>query len=81
MWNLYAGRPWGLGIQNITIPKLEAELTEDDCKTWKSYPTTAWQPREQKAGILFPIRACTTANVTLCEFMRQINTTLYCYRL
>ncbi|KAF4998800.1 hypothetical protein FDECE_11702 [Fusarium decemcellulare] len=76
MWNLYAGRPWGLGIQNITIPMPDAELNEGDCKIWKSYPGTAWEPRGLNAGILFPIRACTAANATLCGFMRQINTTL-----
>lgn len=77
MWNLYAGRPWGLGIQNITIPKPEAELEDKDCKIWKSYPGTAWQPRGLESGVLFPVRACTAANATLCGFMRQINTTLY----
>ncbi|KAI8714016.1 Zn(2)-C6 fungal-type domain-containing protein [Fusarium sp. LHS14.1] len=77
MWNLYAGRPWGLGIQNITIPKPEAESEDGECKVWKSYPGTSWQPCGLEAGVPFPIRACTAANATLCGFMRQINTTLY----
>ncbi|KAG5764227.1 hypothetical protein H9Q72_007685 [Fusarium xylarioides] len=77
MWNLYAGRPWGLGVQNITIPMPEVETSEMDCKGWKSYPTSVWQAKEQEDAVLFPVGACTAANVQLCEYMRQINITLY----
>ncbi|KAI1029397.1 hypothetical protein LB504_010656 [Fusarium proliferatum] len=80
MWNLYAGRPWGLGVQNITIPMPETESSESNCKEWKSYPPSVWQENEQEDTVLFPVGACTAANVQLCEYMRQINTTLYAGR-
>ncbi|CVL06386.1 uncharacterized protein FMAN_03715 [Fusarium mangiferae] len=80
MWNLYAGRPWGLGVQNITIPMPETESSESNCKEWKSYPPSVWQANEQENTVLFPVGACAAANVQLCEYMRQINTTLYAGR-
>jgi hypothetical protein len=76
MWNLYAGRPWGLGVQNITIPMPEPETNDSDCRIWKSYPSSVWQPQEPKNNIPFPTNACTSANIALCDYMRQINTTL-----
>ncbi|KAG6981363.1 Nitrogen assimilation transcription factor nit-4 [Fusarium oxysporum f. sp. conglutinans] len=80
MWNLYAGRPWGLGVQNITIPMPEIETSDSNCKEWKSYPPSVWQANDQEDTVLFPVGACTAANVQLCEYMRQINTTLYAGR-
>ncbi|WJG35060.1 uncharacterized protein FOBCDRAFT_238415 [Fusarium oxysporum Fo47] len=81
MWNLYAGRPWGLGVQNITIPMPEIETSDSNCKEWKSYPPSVWQANDQEDTVLFPVGACTAANVQLCEYMRQINTTLYAGRM
>lgn len=54
----------------------EIETSESNCKEWKSYPPSVWQTNEQEDTVLFPVGACTAANVQLCEYMRQINTTL-----
>ncbi|KAF7557822.1 hypothetical protein G7Z17_g489 [Cylindrodendrum hubeiense] len=46
-------------------------------RMWRPYPKPAGQSVIPEAGIFFPLEACTDANITLCEFMRRINLTLY----
>jgi hypothetical protein len=47
-------------------------------RTWKPYPEPSSNNQSMlpKEGIPFPIHACTAANISLCEIMRRINTTL-----
>lgn len=78
MWSLYVGRPWGMGIQNITVARpAESQLDEQKQRTWSPYPTAAGQSLIPDAGVPFQLEACTAANISLCEFMNRINTTLY----
>lgn len=76
MWSLYVGRPWGLGFQDITIPLPSEEQDKYRAKTWSPYPATGEVVGLPDQGVFFPLEACTAANITLCDFMRRINTTL-----
>ncbi|KAH7127308.1 fungal-specific transcription factor domain-containing protein [Dactylonectria macrodidyma] len=78
MWSLYVGRPWGMGIQNVTVPQPNSRLDEIERRMWKPYPSAGSHAAVSENGIFFPLHACTAAIITLCEFMRRINTTLYC---
>ncbi|CRK22965.1 hypothetical protein BN1708_013565 [Verticillium longisporum] len=75
MWSMYVGRPWGMGIRNITTPR-PWEYAETG-KTWRPYPRAVGQSDIPEPGLPFPLEQCTDANIYLCEIMRTINATLY----
>ncbi|KAH6869050.1 fungal-specific transcription factor domain-containing protein [Thelonectria olida] len=77
MWSIYVGRPWGMGIRNVTVPAPQSHFDELESRRWKPYPMARGESSVPDDGIAFPIHACTAANITLCEFMRRINMTLY----
>jgi hypothetical protein len=76
MWRLYVGRPWGIDIPDITVPKPLAVLDDIRRKTWSPYPKACGQSVIPDGGIFFPLEACTAANVDLCGHMQRINTVL-----
>lgn len=53
------------------------ELDDIRRKIWKPYPPTSFPTQHPDGGILDPLESCTDANITLCEFMRRINRTLW----
>ncbi|KAF7561859.1 hypothetical protein G7046_g2284 [Stylonectria norvegica] len=57
-------------------PMPELEINDSDCKVWKPCPSSVWKPHEPKSNIRFPTNACTADNIALCDYMRQMNTTL-----
>ncbi|KAH7131713.1 fungal-specific transcription factor domain-containing protein [Dactylonectria estremocensis] len=77
MWSLYVGRPWGMGIENVTVPQPNSRLDEIERRIWKPYPSVGSHAAVSENGVPFPLHTCTAAIITLCEFMRRINTTLY----
>ncbi|ORY69026.1 fungal-specific transcription factor domain-containing protein [Pseudomassariella vexata] len=81
MWSLYVGRPGGIGIPDITVPRPPSHLDEPGKTMWKPYPMPSGQSGIPDEGIFFPLETCTDANITLCEFMRHINMTLYSGRM
>lgn len=72
---MYVGRPWGMEIRNITVPRPTDQL--DPGKMWKPYPSAVGHSSVPEQGIFFPLESCTDANISLCEIMRRINATLY----
>jgi hypothetical protein len=82
MWSLYVGRPWGISIRDISVSRPLKELDPVRQKMWSPKPPTAGDGSVTAAGggMLDPLEACTDANITLCEFMRRINRTLYAGR-
>ncbi|KPM43003.1 hypothetical protein AK830_g3537 [Neonectria ditissima] len=81
MWSLYVGRPWSFGIQNITTSRPMGHLDGLKNKRWRPYPKACGQSMIPDDGIFLPLEACTEANITLCEFMRRINSNLYSGRV
>lgn len=77
MWSMYVGRPWGMEIRNITVPRPTDQLGPG--KMWKPYPGAVGHSAVPGEGIFFPLESCTDANISLCEIMRRINATLYAY--
>jgi len=72
MWSLYVGRPWGINIRDISIPRPPREQDKIKQKLWKANPEVAGD----ETGILDPIEACADSNVSLCEMMRRLSRTL-----
>ncbi|ETS79826.1 hypothetical protein PFICI_07355 [Pestalotiopsis fici W106-1] len=75
MWSLYLGRPWGIGMRDITVSRPPTHLDESIGRSWSAFPAIGNDMPKQE--IFFPLESCTDANIILCEFMRRINTTLY----
>lgn len=63
-----------MGIRNITAPRPREYI--DGSKMWKPYPRAVGQSKVPEGGIPFPLDLITDANISLCEIMRRINTTL-----
>lgn len=74
---MYVGRPWGISIRDISVSRPMKELDDIRRKIWKPYPPTSFPTQHPDGGILDPLESCTDANITLCEFMRRINRTLW----
>lgn len=72
---MYVGRPPGMEIRNITVPRTTNQL--DLGKMWKPYPAAAGLSEVATEGVFFPLESCTDANISLCEIMRRINAELY----
>lgn len=68
------GRPWSIGLGNITVPRPRSSLDHE--RKWKPYPGRSGRSVIPDEGLDFPLEACTDANISLCEFMPRINTTL-----
>ncbi|KAM0468696.1 hypothetical protein ACHAP7_010678 [Fusarium lateritium] len=78
MWSLYVGRPWNMGIQNITVGRpVENHSADGSSRTWKPYPRAVGQSIIPDSEMPFSLEVCTAANIGLCEFMKRINATLY----
>lgn len=82
MWSLYMGRPWGISIRDISVSRPLKELDSVRQKMWSPTPPKVGDKSMMafEGAILDPLEACTDANITLCEFMRRINRTLYAGR-
>lgn len=77
MWALYVGRPGGMAPAQVPHPEPLHKPRRE--KTWSAYGNNTSTGRASSMTdkkLPFDIEACTAANVTLCEFMRQINSTL-----
>lgn len=77
MWSMYVGRPWGISIRDISVSRPVKELDDIRRKIWKPYPPIHFPTQLPNGGLLDPLESCTDANITLCEFMRRINRTLW----
>ncbi|KAL7946984.1 fungal-specific transcription factor domain-containing protein [Trichoderma barbatum] len=82
MWSLYMGRPWGISIRDISVSRPLKELDSVRQKMWSPTPPKVGDRSVMalEGAMLDPLEACTDANITLCEFMRRINRTLYAGR-
>ncbi|RFU32302.1 hypothetical protein B7463_g4018, partial [Scytalidium lignicola] len=84
MWSLYVGRPWGITIRDISIPrptdKPESLATKQ--RLWYSEPRGLKPVTENSSStICDPIDACADANVSLCLMMRQLSHIVYSGRV
>ncbi|KAH8802561.1 fungal-specific transcription factor domain-containing protein [Xylogone sp. PMI_703] len=83
MWSLYVGRPWGITIRDISIPRPtdKPESLTNKQRWWYPEPR-GLQPAERNSStICDPIDACADANVSLCMMMRQLSHTVYSGRV
>lgn len=76
MWSLYVGRPWGINIRDISIPRPSKEMDRLRKKIWIPHSDAGERPHVEQEGLLDPIETCADSNVSLCEMMRRLSRTL-----
>jgi len=78
MWSLYVGRPWGINIRDISIPRPPKEEDKVRHKLWKPHVDDGRRTgaKQETQGLLDPTETCTDSNISLCEMMRRLSRTL-----